>query len=94
MAKGGIVNGATPLIAGEAGKEAIMPLENNTGWIDSIANRVAEILSVNIMGALESQTDGDYQVITHVDLDGKTIATQIDKYRKRTGFNMKPEPAI
>lgn len=94
LAKGGIVNGATPLIAGEAGKEAIMPLENNTGWIDSIANRVAEILSVNIMGALESQTDGDYQVITHVDLDGKTIATQIDKYRKRTGFNMKPEPAI
>ena len=94
LAKGGIVNGATPLIAGEAGKEAIMPLENNTGWIDSIANRVAEILSVNIMGALEHQTDGDYQVITHVDLDGKTIATQIDKYRKRTGFNMKPEPAI
>lgn len=94
LAKGGIVNGATPLIAGEAGKEAIMPLENNTGWIDSIANRVAEILSVNIMGALESQTDGDYQVITHVDLDGKTIATQIDKYRKRTGFNMKPEPAL
>ena len=94
LAKGGIVNSATPLIAGEAGKEAIMPLENNTGWIDSIANRVAEILSVNIMGALEHQTDGDYQVITRVDLDGKTIATQIDKYRKRTGFNMKPEPAI
>lgn len=93
LAKGGIVNGATPLIAGEAGKEAIMPLENNTGWIDSIANRVAEILSVNIMGALEHQTDGDYQVITHVDIDGKTIATQIDKYRKRTGFSMKPEPA-
>ena len=93
LARGGIVNGATPLIAGEAGKEAIMPLESNTGWIDSIANRVAEILSVNIMGALEHQTDGDYQVITHVDLDGKTIATQIDKYKKRTGFNMKPEPA-
>ena len=95
LATGGIVDGATPLIAGEAGKEAIVPLEKNTGWIDGIATRLAEILSVNIMGALEGMnTSGeDYQVITHVDLDGKTLVTQIDKYKKRTGYNMKPVPA-
>jgi hypothetical protein len=94
LATGGIVDGATPLIAGEAGKEAIVPLENNTGWIDAIAAKLAEILSVNIVGAIETMNSSsdEYQVITHVELDGKNIATQIDKYKKRTGYNMKPAP--
>ena len=30
---------------GEAGKEAVMPLENNTGWIDNMANKIA--LNIN-----------------------------------------------
>lgn len=88
LAKGGIVDGATPLIAGEAGKEAIVPLENNTGWIDSIAAKVAEILSVNIMGALENRNDDEFEITTNVNLDSKTIVTQTDKYRKRTGYKM------
>lgn len=37
-ATGGIVDRATALIAGENGKEAIVPLEQNTGWIDMLAN--------------------------------------------------------
>ncbi len=94
LATGGIVDGATPLIAGEAGKEAIVPLENNTGWIDAIAIKLAEILSVNIIGALESidTSGGEQQHTTNVYLDGKVLVTQIDKYRKRTGYNMKPAP--
>lgn len=95
LATGGIVDGATPLIAGEAGKEAIVPLENNTGWIEAIAAKLAEILSVNIVDAIETMNSSsdEYQVITHVELDGKNIATQIDKYKKRTGYNMEPVPA-
>jgi len=42
LAKGGIVDSAQMFIAGEAGKEAIMPLENNTGWIDQLASRLAQ----------------------------------------------------
>lgn len=39
-AKGGIVNRPTFLQAGEDGAEAIMPLENNTGWIDNLAQKI------------------------------------------------------
>lgn len=40
LARGGIVDEATTFIAGEHGKEAIVPLENNTGWLDEIASRL------------------------------------------------------
>jgi phage-related protein len=42
LAKGGIVDKATLAVVGEAGKEAVMPLENNTGWIDMLADKLAE----------------------------------------------------
>lgn len=93
LARGGIVDGATPLIAGEAGKEAIVPLENNTQWIDKVASRVGEILSVNIMGVLENNGSNEpVQVTTYVQVDGKTIATQVDKYKQRSGYKMRPAP--
>lgn len=40
MATGGIVNSATPALVGEAGREAVLPLENNTGWMDILADRI------------------------------------------------------
>lgn len=40
MATGGIVNGATLAMIGEAGKEAVVPLENNTEWIDKLAAKI------------------------------------------------------
>lgn len=41
LAKGGIVN--NPILAqiGEQGKEAVVPLENNLGWIKNLANQLA-----------------------------------------------------
>lgn len=41
LAKGGIVSSATTAIIGEAGREAVLPLENNTGWIDMLAEKLA-----------------------------------------------------
>lgn len=41
LAKGGIVDSATLAVIGERGKEAVMPLENNTGWMDILADRIA-----------------------------------------------------
>lgn len=40
LARGGIVDSGQIFMAGEAGKEAIVPLENNTGWLDMIAERL------------------------------------------------------
>ena len=41
MAKGGIVDGSTIANIGEAGREAVLPLENNTEWMDALADRIA-----------------------------------------------------
>lgn len=40
LAKGGVVTKPTTALIGEAGKEAVMPLENNTGWIDKLAAQI------------------------------------------------------
>lgn len=44
LAMGGILNGATWLapnvIAGEAGREAVLPLESHTDWMNDVADRV------------------------------------------------------
>jgi phage-related protein len=41
LATGGITTGATVAMIGERGKEAVLPLENNTGWMDALADRIA-----------------------------------------------------
>ncbi len=42
MATGGIVTAATHIIAGERGKEAILPLDTHTEWMDKLAEKIAE----------------------------------------------------
>lgn len=42
LARGGIVRSATQAIIGEAGREAVLPLERNTEWMDMLAERLAE----------------------------------------------------
>lgn len=41
LARGGIIDQPTLAVVGEAGKEAVMPLENNTGWIDLLADKLS-----------------------------------------------------
>lgn len=40
LARGGVVDKPTYAQIGEAGKEVVMPLENNTGWITELAERI------------------------------------------------------
>lgn len=47
MAQGGIVDKPTQAIIGEAGKEAVLPLENNTGWMDTFAEKLANKIGGN-----------------------------------------------
>lgn len=41
LANGGITTGSTLAQIGEAGREAVLPLENNTGWMDDLASKLA-----------------------------------------------------
>jgi hypothetical protein len=47
LATGGIVTKATNLIAGENGAEAVLPLENNTGWMDTLATKIAKQINTS-----------------------------------------------
>lgn len=94
LATGGVVDGATPLIAGEAGKEAIVPLERNTGWMDQIANRLGEMIVGSLNGfyeMIEGAGSEDWQTITTiVQIDSRTLVEQTDKVRRRKGYEMSP----
>ena len=54
LAKGGVVD--SPLVAqiGENGAEAVVPLENNMGWLDKLLDRIA--VSREVQGAASAET--------------------------------------
>lgn len=52
LAKGGIVNKATYAMIGENGKEAVMPLEKNTGWIQELAEKLNGIMQKDLLGGV------------------------------------------
>lgn len=47
LAKGGVVDSSTLAMIGEAGKEAVIPLENNTKGLELIAEKMAAKLNAN-----------------------------------------------
>lgn len=53
LAKGGIVDKPTQAVVGEAGTEAVVPLENNTGGLDLLANKLTERIN-NILATSSS----------------------------------------
>ena len=72
LAKGGIISRPTQAILGEAAKEAVMPLENNTEWIDILADKLA--------GKISSSGS------TNVYLDGRLIQRQMAKRSEELAF--------
>lgn len=57
LAKGGIVDNATTAIIGEDGREAVIPLERNTKWIDVMASKLASKLSSGGYTSTQSTTN-------------------------------------
>ncbi len=47
LARGGIIDSPTVAMVGEAGKEAVMPLERNTSWINQLADKLADKIGGN-----------------------------------------------
>ena len=87
LAKGGVVDSATMAIIGESGKEAVMPLENNTGWITNLAGQLAERggagggNTVNISVNVETK-GGDFE-----EADAINIAKKINTALKSQGLS-------
>lgn len=84
LAKGGIVDSATLAVVGEAGKEAVMPLENNTGWITQLADKIASRIP-------QSSTNNDKPITLKFDFNvgtlkfAKTICTSLNKLGESNG---------
>ena len=72
LAKGGVISQPTQAIIGEAGREAVVPLENNIEWLDILADKLA-----NKIGT--SGTNNIY-------LDGRLIQRQIAKHKEQLAF--------
>lgn len=59
LANGGITTGVTLAEIGEAGREAVLPLENNTGWMDELAGKLASRMpTYNTPTTLVMEVDG------------------------------------
>lgn len=77
LARGGIVNNpgrGVPVVAGEAGAEAVLPLERNTEWMDTLASKIA------------SKSGANGQIVVPVYLSGKQIAKYIIDLKNQTAF--------
>lgn len=73
LAKGGIITQPTQAIIGEAGKEAVMPLENNLEWLDILADKLASKIGNN---------GGAYII----QMDGRTVQRGIAKRQQGLAF--------
>lgn len=98
LATGGVVDSATLAIIGEAGKEAVVPLENNTGWVNQVADLFTNAIlqdksyngNENITSSYNNSSSkfelvADVPLVTY--LDGNKIYENQQKitFRKRVG---------
>jgi hypothetical protein len=81
FAQGGVVNKATLGIFGEAGKEAIMPLERNTGWINELASKINNLNGGSDNGGGNTEI---YLQLNEVTL-GKVVIGAINKVHRKGG---------
>ncbi len=73
LAKGGIISQPTQAIIGEAGREAVVPLENNMEWLDILADKLASKIGGN---------GGSYIIY----MDGRVIQRGIAKRQQELAF--------
>lgn len=73
LARGGVVSQPTQAIIGEAGAEMIMPLENNTKYLDLLADKILSKM-------------GGKNGVVNVYLDGRLIQRQMSKREQELAF--------
>lgn len=90
LARGGIVDSATTFIAGEHGKEAVMPLENNTGWITQLAAQIASFIGTNSNSVNTEQQGGDIIFMIDGSVIGKVAIKQLRKMQRQGNITVIP----
>lgn len=89
LAKGGIIDSPTLAMVGEAGKEAVVPLENNKGGLRELAN-----LLLAEMNPKNSNNDnfGDGDLILQIDgsVIGKVALKQLRKMQRQGNITLIP----
>lgn len=86
LAKGGVIDSPTIAMVGEAGREAVVPLENNTGW----SAEVASVLANALIPFMSGGNNGDSGQNVLLEMDGtafaRTATPYVIKEMKRLGF--------
>lgn len=77
FASGGIVRSPTRALIGESGPELILPLENNTGWMEQLARKMAEYGGSGMtIGSINVEVSGGMDV-------GNATVRSIDEALRR-----------
>ena len=90
LAKGGIIDSPTIAMVGEAGKEAVMPLENNTGWITDLASKVADRMPRSGGNSNDGFGSGDLVLQIDGSIIGKVALSELKKMIRQGGVNVIP----
>ena len=84
-ARGGVFNSPSIIGVGEAGQEAVMPLERNTGWISILAQKLTERMPVNNAPTGYPLPSGDIVIQIGGHEFGRVAIQEINREQERAG---------
>ena len=84
-AQGGVFNSPSIIGVGEAGQEAVMPLERNTGWISILAQKLTERMPANNAPTSYPLPSGDIVIQIGGHEFGRVAIQEINREQERAG---------
>ena len=84
-ARGGVFNSPSIIGVGEAGQEAVMPLERNTGWISILAQKLTERMPANNAPTSYPLPSGDIVIQIGGHEFGRVAIQEINREQERAG---------
>ena len=93
FARGGVVDRATLGVFGEAGKEALVPLENNTEWMDTLKGIMSSAFTQAMQwNSSNTNTTSDKPINLTIQVGtttlGKVVIDSINKVQRQAGTTL------